>query len=301
VIVGFRLPVFEQEELIRNMLAPLATFGQISSHTFLRDVGKNYDQELAYKKLELPDRYLFGPMSSFRQEAVRSSGETTTKESQGQKGRTPDVENPDQMMKANVEDYQAAILWAYRDVKEAKTKEDREKAIAAFIAALMMANVSFMREAYSRGYFEAGGVEEPNEDRIDAVALWNNGYAENFRKDMLHAIAIGEEPFPDFEQRASLYAPEGWRRAWMAGTWQAKKEQGITGWQRVLHPESSQSGPCEACIADSTTIHSIDEEFFDHNFGVCEARYITFYRGPTSVMPMRVPALEYPVPRVSGR
>jgi len=297
VSVRFTLNTFGKEDLIKNTLATLATFGQISSHTFLKEVGYDYDMEREYKEEEVPYMHLFGPMRSFAQTATNRFGETKTTESSGQMGRTPDAQNPEQLMKASIEDYQAAISRSYRDVKEAKSKEDREKAIAAFVASLMMANVSFMADAYREGYSEAGGIGEPSPERMEAIALWNNQYAENFRDDMLEALAA--EEFPDFEWRANLYAPQGWRLSYIAGMFQAKKEQGITGWQRVIHPEMSQSGSCEWCIADSQVIHSIDEEFSDHPHGYCGLRWLNFWRGPMSTMPVRIPPLEYPVPRVS--
>ena len=300
VTIGFRLNTFDQEDLIKNTLAPLATFGQISSHTFLQEVGYIYDQERAYKEKELPHKYLFMPMQSFSQVSTDSGGNVKTTDSQGQKGRTPDAQNPEQMMKASIEDYQVAISRSYKDVKDAEDNSDREKAIAAFIASLIMSNIHFMNEAYVEGYRSAGGTGEPSRERVDAVAALNDQYAENFRDDMLEAM-VAEETFPDFEWRANLYAPAGWQRAWMAGIFQAKKEQGMTGWQRVLHPESSESGPCPDCLSDAGVIHSIDEEFTDHPHGVCTAKFVTFYRGRTSTMPTRIPALEYPVPRVSGR
>ena len=297
VTVGFRLNTFDQEDLIKNTLAPLATFGQISSHTFLRDVGKNYEQELAYKQQELPYRALFSPQPSFAQTATDKTGTTKTTESSGQMGRTPDAQNPEQMMKASVEDYEMAISRAYDDVEKAKDDDGRLKAIAAFIAALQMANVGFMKSAYDEGYRSVGGGGEPDPMRKEAVILWNNTYADNFEQDLRDAVGTDKD-FTKFRSRAESYSREGWRRAYMGGVWQGQRELGATGWQRVLHPELSQSGPCPDCISDAGTIHSIDEEFYDHNHGVCSVRFITFYRGPTSTMPVRIPTLPRGVPSV---
>jgi len=300
VTIGFRLNTFDQEDLIKNTLAPLATFGQISSHTFLKEVGYTYDQEKAYKEQELPDKYLFGPMQSFSQTATDKSGATKTTESSGQMGRTPDAQNPEQLMKASIDDYERAISRSFEDVKRAEDDDKRRAAVMAFIATLLMANRTQMADAYRRGYFDAGGRQEPMADRIEATIAWNDSYAKNFERDLLDAIGTDKD-FAKFESRAMLYPREGWRRAWTGGMFQAKKEQGITGWQRVIHPEMSQSGSCEWCIADSQTIHSINEEFSDHPHGYCDIRWLTFWRGPTSTMPTRIPALLQPVPRVSGR
>ena len=297
VTIGFRLNTFDQEDLIKNTLAPLATFGQISSHTFLKEVGYTYEQELEYKKEEMPNKMLFQPMSSFSQVSTDKSGATKTTESQGQRGRTPDAQNPDQMMKASIEDYQVAISRSFQDVKKAESDEDKRKAIAAFIAALLMANTMFMRRAYSQGYLAVGGAKEVSLDRMDAVVLWNNEYAENFRKDLLEAVGTDKD-FAEFESRAMLYPSEGWKKAYLAAVWQAKREQDITGWRRILRPDLSVAGPCPACVEDSKIIHAISEEWFDHVGGVCSIQYIGFYRGTSSTMPMRVPSLEYPVPVV---
>jgi hypothetical protein len=300
VIIGFRLNTFTQEDRIKNTLAPLASFGQISSHTFLKEVGYSYEQELAYKKAEMPDSAVFTPKASFAQVSTDRGGNTKTTESQGQMGRTPDAQNPDQLMKASIENYQAAISRSYQDVKNAEDDESRKRAIAAFIAALMMANSIQMRSAYNEGYRSAGGIGEPSLERQKAVLLWNNEYAENFRKDLLEAVGTGKD-FAEFESRANLYAPMGWQKSWMAAVWQAKREQGITGWRRILQPSASVEGPCDFCREDSKIIHGIGEEWIEHPRGVCLQQYIGFYRGETSSFPLRIPALEFPAPSVTNR
>ncbi len=300
-IIGFRLNTFDQEDLIKNTLAPLASFGQISSHTFLGETGYSYEQELGYKKAEMPDKALFQPMKSFSQTSSDKDGNVTTTESQGQMGRTPDAQNPSQLMKASIEDYQVAISRSFDDVKSAEDEESQKRAISVFIAALLMANTRFMGEAYLKGYLASGGVDGVNADRLESVVVWNNDFAENFRKDLL-AVAGTDKDLADFESRAMLYPQEGWKRAYLSGVFQAKKESGVTGWRRILHPDRSSSGPCQFCIDDSLVIHSIDEEFFDHVRGACSVEvFLTFYRGASSLMPMRVPTVDSPVPVVSGR
>ena len=239
-------------------------------------------------------------MSSFSQVAVKPTGETTTRESSGQLGRTPDAQNPEQLMKASVEDYERAISRSYDDVKEAKTKDERKSAIMAFIVALKLMNVTQMRSAYEAGYVESGGISNADKSRIEAITLWNNEYASGFEQDLLEALDTDKD-FGAFESRAMLYPREGWRRAYMAGIFQARREQGFTGWRRVLG--ESVSGPCEWCLADSQITHNINEEWTDHPLGVCkqEVVWLTFFRGPQSSMPIRIPPLSGPVPIVSGR
>ncbi len=297
VTIKFRLNTFDQEDLIRNTLAPLATFGKLSSHTFLSETGYTYDTELGYKKEEMPDRHYFMPDPSFSQVSSDKGGATKTTESQGQRGRTPDAQNPDQMMKASIEDYQVAIARSFEDVKKAESDEDKRKAISVFIASLLMANSMYVKEAFVAGYEASGGVDAINSDRVQAVVVWNNGYAENFRNVLLDAIGADRD-LADYEWRANMYAPQGWRRGYVAGTFQARRELGATGWRRVLG--DSVEGPCEWCIADSLIIHDISEEWTDHPRGVCsrEVEWLSFWRGERSTMPMRIPPLEHPVPSV---
>jgi len=297
VTIGFRLNTFDQEDLIKNTLAPLASFGQISSHTLLKEVGYTYEQELAYKKAEMVDRPLFQPMSSFSQVSSDKSGNTKTTDSQGQMGRTPDAQNPDQLMKASIEDYQVTISRSFQDVKDAKDDDKRRAAIAAFVTALLLSNTVHMKSAYEIGYHSVGGTREIDIDRVNAITLWNNQFAENFRNDLLEMVGTDRD-FTSLEWRANLYAPMGWQKAYLSGVWQAKKEQGVTGWRRILQPSESVEGPCDFCREDSRTIHSINEEWVEHPFGVCLQQYIGFYRGETSSFPVRVPTLEYPVPVV---
>ena len=300
VIINFRLNTFDQEDLIKNTLAPLATFGKISSHTFLKEVGYSYEQELAYKQAELPDRILFMPDPSFSQVSTDKGGQTKITDSSGQMGRTPDAQNPDQLMKASIQDYEVAIKRSYQDVKDAEDKDKRRAAILAFIATLLMSNRMQMRVAYRSGYAEAGGVGDIDTSRVEAVILWNNEYASGFERDLLEAVGTDKD-FAALENRAMMYPREGWRRAYMGGVFQARKEQGATGWRRILRPDLSVSGPCEDCESDAQRVHSIDEEFYDHPRGVCDIEWLTFFRGPASTMPVRVPSLNYPVPTVSGR
>ena len=284
--VGFELNVFEKEGIIRDRIAPLASFGYLSSTTALEESGYDYDVELARKQKEAPDRVHFMPQPSFAQ--ISPGGRQV--ESDSTKGRRPDAENPDVLVKASIEDYSRAISRSFQDVKKAKG-DDKKTAIAAFIATLMLTNWTQMTDAYRRGYFEAGGRQEPMEARMLATVAWNNDYARNFERDMLSAVEAGEDLL-QFEDRAGMYSPAGWQKAYMAGVFQAKKyEQNYTGWRRVLHPELSQSGVCEWCLADSLITHPIEEEFFDHCNGVCSVAFLTFYRGEMSSYPMRIPEL----------
>jgi len=202
-------------------------------------------------------------------------------------------------MKASIEDYRLVVSESYKTAMDAEDDDEAKTAVAAFIAGLLLANAMHIRDAYRRGYAEAGGIADADVARMTAAVLWNDEYARKFERDLLQAISEGKD-LAGFERRANLYVPGGWRRGYMAGVFQAKREQEITVWRRVLHPEASVSGPCELCIEDSKVIHSINEEFFDHPEGVCTAVYVVFYRGGASQFPFRLPPLPYPVPIVEG-
>ncbi len=280
--VRFKMSAFDAEAMIRDRLMPLMTLGLLDIQTALEEVNYDYDVILARKIEQEAVRHHFGPQASFKQE-----GPSGTVESDSSRGRTPDAQNPNTVLKASVEDYSRAISRSFQDVKEAEDDDKKRTAIAAFIATLMLANRTHMTDAYRQGYIASGGRLDPMLDRIEAMIAWNDDYASRFKQDMLDAI----EDLAQFEDRADMYSPQGFRKGWFGGVWQARKEQGYTGWRRILHPESSLEGPCEWCLADSQVIHSMEEEFYDHHSGVCSIHYLTFYRGGTSTFPMRIPEL----------
>lgn len=298
-IIKFALNTFKVEDLIKNRLAPLLTFGLLSIKTALQDAGYEYDLERGQKEEEYADSHLWAPKESFAQVAQPARGPATTTKSTSTPGRTPDAQNPRQLMKASIEDYRLVVSESYKSVMDGEDDDEAKTAVAAFIAALLLANAMHIRDAYRRGYAEAGGIADVDVPRMTAAVLWNDEYAQKFEQDLLQAISEGKD-LAAFERRANLYVPGGWRRGYMAGVFQAKREQGVTGWRRVLHPEASVSGPCELCVEDSKVIHAISEEFFDHPEGVCTAVFVVFYRGGASQFPFRLPPLPYPVPIVEG-
>ena len=293
VKVRFKMSAFDAEAMIRDRLMPLMTLGLLDIQTALEEANYDYDVITTRKKEQEPIRYLYMPQASFAQVGPGSREQPgRVVESDSSRGRTPDSQNPNALLKASIEDYGYAISRSFEDVKKAEDDDKKRAAIAAFIATLMLTNRTQMTDAYRRGYFDAGGRQEPMPDRIEATVAWNNDYARNFEKDMLAAVEAGED-LGQFEDRAGMYSPQGFKKAFMAGVFQSKRyEQGYTGWRRMLHPELSKSGPCSWCIADSQIIHPIEEEFTDHPLGVCTvSAFLSFYRGGASSYPMRVPEL----------
>lgn len=291
--VWFKMNIFDAEAQIRDRLMPYVSIGLLDIQTALEEAGFDYDVILGRKKEQEQVKYMFVAPPSFSQLSLPKQGPATKTESASNfPGRTPDSQNPDVLVKASIEDYSQAISRSFEDVKKAEDDEKKRTAVVAFIATLMLTNQTHMTDAYRRGYLDSGGRLEPNADRITATVAWNNDYARNFERDLQQAILNGED-LTSFEERAGLYSPQGWQKAYLAGIFQVKRyEQGYTGWRRILHPESSQTGPCLWCIADSEVIHPIEEEFTDHPEGVCTAgTFLSFYRGGASSYPMRVPAL----------
>lgn len=279
VQVRFKMSAFDAEAMIRDRLMPMMTLGLLDIQTALTEAGYDYDVVLERKIEQAPVREHFMPQPSFAQ--VGPDKRVT--ESDSSRGRTPDAQN----LKASIEDYSKAISRSFQDVKEAEDDDKKRTAIAAFIATLMLANRTHMTQAYRQGYMVAGGRLEAMLDRIEAMIAWNDDYASRFKQDMLDAIG---EDLAQFEDRAGMYSPAGWKKGYMAGIWQAKRyEQEYTGWRRILG--SSVSGPCDWCIADSQIIHPIEDEWYDHPSGVCSPLYISFWRGERSSFPMRIPEL----------
>lgn len=293
VSVRFKMSAFDAEAMIRDRLMPLMTLGLLDIQTALEEAGYDYSVILGRKEEQRTVRQHFMPQPSFAQ--VGPGGRQV--ESDSSRGRTPDSQNPEVLVKAAIQDYSRTIANSYQVVLEKKEDDERRTAIAAFIATLMLTNTMHMKDAYRRGYADAGGLSTPDTDCIESVVLWNNQYAQKFERDLYDAVEAGRDLIA-FERRAGWYAPQGHTRAYMSGYFQARKEQNYTGWQRVLHPEASVSGPCPDCIADSLIIHSINEPFFDHPEGVCGAIYLSFFRQGNPSFPTRVPSFTETIPQI---
>ncbi len=238
VSVRFKMSAFDAEAMIRDRLMPLMTLGLLDIQTALEEAGYDYSVILGRKEEQRAVRQHFMPQPSFAQ--VGPGGRQV--ESDSSRGRTPDSQNPDVLLKASIGDYSKAISRSFQGVKEAEDDDEKRTAVAAFIATLMLTNQTQMTDAYRKGYFNAGGRQEVMEDRVIAAVAWNNDYARNFEWDMLDAVEKGED-LAQFEDRAEMYSPQGFMKGYMAGVFQAKRyEQGYTGWRRILG--ESVSGPC---------------------------------------------------------
>lgn len=294
-VVSFGRVLLEIEDLIKNRIQPLVQIGVLSDQTALEEAGYDYQTELKRKKEGQQYGDLFAPKATFRQMTV--SPTTPEKDVQSiPKGRPPDVLNPKQVMKASeqYEAYLAGIMTAFDAIFGA---EEREAAIREFVRATADANARYMEKAAHEGYLSAGGSSDLDEDWVAMAIEWNDEYLERFEQELLGITE--DEELKKQRHRASLYALEGDKIAFMFGVFQAMKEYGARGWRRVLHPERSISGPCEACIADSRLMHPISEPFWEpHPHGVCSPQSVYFFR---TEAPMEEIPMVFPVPAGRGK
>jgi len=164
-------------------------------------------------------------------------------------------------------------------------------AIDSFISDMARINAEHMMKFADDGYRVGGGMSiSADPEWVRGAINYVNGYLEDFG-ERLRAGADAGRDLEDYRWNVYLYPQEGRHLAYMWGVQQAMKERGARGWRRVLHPERSEEGPCDACIADSMIIHLIDEGFFEfHPNGVCTAQGVAFYVTPTA------PIMEIPIP-----
>jgi len=296
--VQFGEDFLEKETLVRGFLQPLIQTGKISNQTTLEQIGFDYDLELERKISEEESSHLFAPQPSYAQMVpTRQQNIEYTPEGRPPEGQPPrkpiKVEAARQDFPPQVQQFEDKIVSAYDDIL---TAEDRQQAIMTFKDIMVALNVKYINDAYVEGYRIAQGAEEISQERINEAVKWNNDYLDNFISD-LEANIEDDAQLEQWRSRAKLYAANGHKKGYMMGIFQAMIERGAKGWRRVLHPELSESGPCDVCIADSKLIHPITEEFTDHVWGVCSQISLYFYREYGYVeVPMGFPFTEFPVP-----
>lgn len=275
-----------QEQQIRDRMGPLWDRGLLSPQRALEMVGEDYENILAEKQDAEPEMDLFGPPSIYKQEAVKEGGETTTTELKGpSKGRP---KKGDVKMAAAVdirtvlERYHDSVraAWDETTTRLAATddRNEREERILAFIAVLAHLNAMYRRQAYQDGYIAGGGRGLADTAEMERVIAWDDAYRSRLEADLVGRVGMEDPKWGSFRYRIGMYATEGYKVAFMAGLFQAKREQQWTHWQRVLRPWASKEGPCDLCVADSRVIHPITTDFFEpHPNGVCGMQFITFW------------------------
>jgi hypothetical protein len=292
----------ELESKIKDRLSPIFDRGAMSVETLHEMVGINHEQETERMKKE--DKELWAVRSTFAQDTVKPGGETKTTTSQRSPGRPQDEGQPQKKVAiaaASVAGerglygaYESELMSRWQSFKselEQERDEDRRKAIAlAFLGAMAHINEQQRLRAYRGAYLRNGPKGDPDMERAVEIAMFDAQNFRNYQADILDA-AIAGQPIDRYEHRTRQYALEGFKNAFMAGLFQAKSEQGWTGWRREVRPWGSKTGPCAACLADSVNIHPITEPFWEpHPDGACGAQFVQFYMSHGEAgMPIRVP------------
>jgi len=299
-VVRFGHINMEVERDVRERLLPSYQAGVLSIRTFLEQGGWEWMVELENKKEEEKYAQLFSPPASFSQTVVNPNTPEKKVDQTPSPGRPKDdnKELPKKMaeeVKAGIYMQAAADFPAY--VSDVYGKFDKMLdggTVDQFVTDLKATNQQWMYEFALDGYKAAGGVQaEPSGLRqwANGATSFVNSYADAFG-DRLREVYDDPVALEGKRWNAYLYPQEGRHLAYMYGMQWAMKEHGARGWQRIIHPELSTTGPCLDCVADSANIHDIDEPFFEfHPYRVCAAQSIAFYTG------IEEPMIEIPIPR----
>ena len=274
---------------IKEILTPLMNFGVPSVRTAFEKAGLNPEDEMEQHEQDWDwrEKYMH-PYTGFSQ--AGPSGVTDSPQSQGRPSGAQDKKPRETSSAAATGTAQKYENRVGDEWTKLAANQDSDH-VEAFVMRLLAYATVFREQAYIEGYRNSGGRGIPDKDKIEAQVIWDEPNLKRFRQDMLDAVAAGAT-LDGFAFRAGLYPQMGYRMAYVAGVFQAKMEQGYTGWQRVLNAAgATESGPCAVCVADSAVVHPIDESFYDHPNGACGMRFMRFYRGDMPTAPIRIPTV----------
>lgn len=162
-----------------------------------------------------------------------------------------------------------------------------------FITQLKTVNAQYIADFARMGYKDAGGVNADADTAATTATNFINSFADKFGADLEAGYPVDKGAWRTF-----MYANEGHRLAYVLGQQQAMQERGAKSWRRVLHPESSQSGPCQLCIDDSMLVHPISEPFkLLHPGDVCTVQETVAYYAEPAEFAVGQPIAEMPVPQ----
>lgn len=267
----------EQAQAIKDRIMPLVMAGLLDPQQALKDAGYDYNKVVANKKAHKPNEEMFEPPNTFSQTVDKGDGTSTNSQNDGRKAGFPSAKKTkEQAVKASVEVFGQGD--AFRSEIDSKLDDDD------FFNWLRLALVAQMTRAYEDGFLHFGGLGELNyavlQDAPQGIAFQNS------RLDAFVGDTAGGTPQ---RLRALMYAGAV-HNAYLLGAQQAMASHGAKGWQRVLHPELSVSGPCPDCQADSNVIHSITEPFFEfHPNGRCTAQSVQYHLSDGVTFPVRMP------------
>jgi hypothetical protein len=292
---------YETQLQIERAIKPLFAAGILSPQTALERADENYAREIANLKEHQPNKGLMEPPSTFAQSTVDKDGNGKTTRQQTP-GRPRGVEEDDER------DVEASIHLRSDD----KRKGDLRDNIRTMFAALLLrptrdAIVQFASElesvlrahmgaAYDEGFRHQGGFGDRDDTLLSGAIAFQVQHLLGLKRDLL-ANLNKAETIGTYAGRVEQYAGAV-ATAYVLGTQAAAKANGAKSWQRVLHPELSETGPCQGCISDSSKIHPISEPFTDHPDGVCSMQSIMYHFGDAVPMQVRVPFIVRPGHRV---
>lgn len=284
-------------EDLSSIWSPMWTLGMASVRTIHAGLGLDTDVETELLKEEEEQGYneTYISRQQFAQRVATPDGDVTrsTEPGRPEGAKTNAKEGQRQVTKASEEDITERLTEGFDAIEEGEVEERRRK-VTAFIALLTALIGIHMKGAYRQGYADAYGDKPINQDELQAALDWERDYVVKFEQDLMSAVDMGAS-VAGMRYRVKQHVQGGYKRAYMAGVFQAKKEDGWTGWRRVLRPWASKTGPCEVCIADSRTTHPITEPFWDHPYGVCGQQFVRFVRHALNLPDLESPAMSVPM------
>ena len=268
------IQLFLGEEL-KNLWGPMWDRGMASVRTIHAALGLDTDTETGQMEHEKDQGFdeIYQARQQFAQRVATPSGAVT---------RSAEPGRPEgQTVTAAMEETERRLQDSFNAIDNAEEPEERRKRVLAFIILLETLLRAHIRDAYSAGYKAAYGAQSPSSTGLDASIAWEQQYIDGFREDLLAAVDMDKLVGPSEGYRVTQHVQASWRRGYMDGVFQAKREDGWMFWQRVLRPWASKTGPCEICTEDSKRWHPITEPFWDHPYGVCSAQVVRFMRTST--------------------
>ena len=310
----------QQTQRIKEVLLPMAMGGHLDERTVIEQSGvSTYEQVLANKKAEEQDRELFLPKPSFNQMTVNPDGSGPKETLSERGGRPPDAQARPSRNAARASDgnsveaqspFPSVTDWSrdidtqfQRMLASNGTEGGTRDRILAFVAWLMAELELKLTAAYQDGFMHWGGLGDLNNTVLADAPQglpFHQDALRGFRDELLKHTNSPMELL-SLRPRALSYASAS-HVTYMLGVQQAMRSHGAKFWQRILHPELSQSGPCSACVEDAMVVHPIEVAFSEpHPSGVCGMQSLTFFFSDSAPKSVAIPAAPWGMPTQSVR
>jgi len=294
---------YETQLQIERAIKPLFAAGILSPQTALERADENYATEIANLRKHEPNKELMQPPATFAQTSFGQGGEQTTRQQNPGRPRGTDEDEPRKpkaresiqvwSSRQEHDDLKAAIVTMFSAMSMRPTRDS----VIGFASELESALRAQMGTAYAEGYRTQGGFGDLDMTLLAGAVAFQIEHLQNFKHDLLSMLKQPERLGAQ-KHRAQQYAG-ALVTAYVLGTQQAARMNGARGWQRILHPELSKSGPCADCIADSAKLHDISEAWFDfHPSEKCSMQSVLYSFGDASPLTVQVPSVILPGHRV---